>query len=260
MPDTASSPETRPEPAAETGAATPTGRDRLVRAMRHPSRSQVMVGVLLALLGFAAVTQVRSTEVNNSYAGYREQDLIDVLEGLAGARQRAQAEIARLDATRDELLSETDAHRAALAQAQSQAETLAILAGTVPVSGPGIRITISETTTPVDLLTVLDMIQELRSAGAEAIQFNGQVRVVADTGFEDGPGGLYVGGQLLSPPYVVDVIGDPYRLEGGIVFPDGAVRKLEGGGATVTVAQLERPDIDSVVEAEPPEYAEPDVS
>ncbi|WP_121251663.1 DUF881 domain-containing protein [Nocardioides ferulae] len=237
-----------------------TGRDRMVRALLRPSRSQVVVAVLLALLGFAAVTQARSTDVNNSYAGFREQDLIDVLEGLAGARQRAQAEIVRLDETRDELLSDTDAHRAALSQAQSEAEALAILAGTVPVTGPGIRVTITETVTPVDLLTVLDMVQELRSAGAEAIQFNGQVRVVADTGFEDGPGGLFVGGELLSPPYVVDVIGDPHRLEGGIMFPDGAVRGFEEDGATVTVQPLESLDIESVVEAEAPEFAEPDIS
>ena len=48
--------------------------------------------MLLALVGFAAVTQVRSNQVDDTYAGLREQDLIDILNGLAGTSQRAEAE------------------------------------------------------------------------------------------------------------------------------------------------------------------------
>ena len=59
---------------------------------------------------------------------------------------------------------------------------------------------------------MLDTVQEMRDAFAEAMQFNGQVRVVAQTSFEDGPGGIYVDGTLLEPPYVLDVIGDPHTL------------------------------------------------
>ena len=65
----------------------------MLSALRTPSRAQAVVGVLLAALGFAAVTQMRSYEVNDSYEGYREQALIDVLNGLAGSTQRAEAEL-----------------------------------------------------------------------------------------------------------------------------------------------------------------------
>ena len=37
---------------------------------------------------------------------------------------------------------------------------------------------------------MLDTVQELRTAGAEAMQFNGKVRVVAQTSFEDAAGGI----------------------------------------------------------------------
>ncbi len=163
------------------------------RALLRPTRGQVVVAVLLALLGYAGVTQVRFTQVDNTYAGLREQDLIDVLNGLAGTTQRAESEIARLQRTRDDLQSTTGAREAALAQAQQQADTLAILAGLVPVTGPGIRVTVTEETGTVDVQTMVDTIQELRTAGAEAIQVNGKVRVVADTAVEDAPGGLLVG-------------------------------------------------------------------
>ena len=60
------------------------------------------MGLLLALVGFAGVTQVRANDVDDDYASLREGDLIDVLDGLAGARQRAEAERDRLEEARAE--------------------------------------------------------------------------------------------------------------------------------------------------------------
>jgi uncharacterized protein YlxW (UPF0749 family) len=251
MPDV-EGPDERPAP--------PSGRDRLRRAMLRPSRGQVVVAVLLALLGYAAVTQVRFTNVDNTYAGLREQDLIDVLNGLAGATQRADSEIARLERTRDDLQSSTGARQAALAQAQQQADTLAIMAGLVPVTGPGIRVTITETDGSVDVDTMVDMIQELRTAGAESIQINDQVRVVASTSFEDGIGGVKVSGELVTSPYVVEAIGEPTALHGAIKFPKGPRDQFEDEGATVKVDELASLDIESVVKPRQPEYAQPDSS
>jgi uncharacterized protein YlxW (UPF0749 family) len=249
----------RPEESSE--EPTPlTGRQRLRRAMLRPSRGQVVVAVLLALVGYAAVTQVRFTNVDDTYAGYREQDLIDVLNGLAGATQRAESEVSRLERTRDDLRSSTGAREAALAQAEERASNLAIMAGLVPVTGPGIRVTITETDGAVDVDTMVDLIQELRSAGAEAIQVNGEVRVVAQTAFEDADGGIEVGGQLLTSPYVVDVIGEPGTLHGAVDFPKGPRAQLEDEGATVEVDELASLDIESVVAPRKPEYAQPDSS
>ncbi|GAB2458040.1 DUF881 domain-containing protein [Nocardioides hungaricus] len=236
----------------------PTGRDRLRGALLRPTRGQIVVAVLLALLGYAAVTQVRFTQVDNTYAGLREQDLIDLLNSLAGTSQRAESEIARLQRTRDNLLNDTGAREAALAQAQQQAANLAILAGLVPVTGPGIRLTVTEETGQVSVQSLVDTIQELRTAGAEAIQVNGEVRVVADTAVEDASGGLVVGGEMVTSPYVIDAIGDPHTLaDSGIEFPQGPRDLFEEDGASVTVDELESIDIESVVEPQRSEYAEP---
>lgn len=201
---------------------------------------------------------MRFTQVDNTYAGLREQDLIDVLNSLAGTTQRAESEIARLQSTRDDLLSDTGAREAALAQAQQQAASLAILAGLVPVTGPGIRVTVTEETGTVSVQSMVDTIQELRTAGAEAIQVNGEVRVVADTAVEDASGGLLIGGEMVTSPYVIDAIGDPHTLaDSGIDFPDGPRDLFEDDGASVTVDELASLDIESVVEPERPGYAEP---
>ncbi|HEY0890413.1 MAG TPA: DUF881 domain-containing protein [Nocardioides sp.] len=232
-------PETRqPSQPHEPGPPAEPGRDRLWRAFRKPRRGQAVVGLLLALLGFAAVTQVRTADDDASYAGYREQDLIDVLNGLAGTTQRAQAELQRLERARDDLRSDTLQRQVALEEARTQVDTLNILAGRVPVSGPGIRVTISERTSEVSVDAFIDLVQELRSIGAEAIEVNDEVRLVAQSAFDEGEGGLLIHGRLVEPPYVVEAIGEPATLAGAVTFARGPQDAFENDGATVRVEEL----------------------
>jgi uncharacterized protein YlxW (UPF0749 family) len=226
--------------------ASPTPRQRLLRDLGRPRRSQVVVAVLLALLGFGAVTQVRTADAEGSYAGYREQDLIDVLNGLSATTQRAQAELARLEQRRDDLQSSTLRRQAALDEARSQVDTLSILAGLIPVTGPGIRVTIEERTAEVDVDSFIDLVQELRSTGAEAIQVNDKVRLVAQSSFDSAPGGLVVDGTLLEPPYVVEAIGEPSTLAGAVTFLSGPKDEFEEDGATVEVDELKSVEIRAV--------------
>jgi len=237
-----------PDPHHLAPESAPSGRRRLLDALTHArrGRGQVIVAVLLAAVGFGAVTQVNSNDHDATYAGYREQDLIDVLSGLAGTTQRAQDELSRLQATRNRLTSVTQQRQAALDQAQSQVDVLAILAGQVPVTGPGIRVTITESTDQVDVDTFLDLIEELRSAGAEAIQVNGKVRLVASSSFEQGPDGLFVDHQLLSPPYTVDAIGSPDALYGAVEFARGPADEFADKGADVDVAKRDKLNLTAV--------------
>ena len=224
----------------------PSGRRRLLDALRHARRSQVVVAVLLAAVGFGAVTQVNSNDHDSTYAGYREQDLIDVLNGLAGTSQRAQTELTRLQQTRAKLTSDTQQRQAALDQAQSQVDTLKILAGEVPVTGPGIKVTITESAGQVNVDSFLDLVEELRSAGAEAMEINGKARLVASSAFEQGADGLYVDGQLLTPPYTLEAIGEPATLAGAVTFARGPEEEFSDDGAEVKVSQLTTLDITAV--------------
>lgn len=236
-----------------------TGRHRLWLALRHPSRGQVVVGVLLAMVGFAGVVQIEANDGASTYSGLREQDLIDVLSGLAGTTQRTQAEIERLTAARADLRTESGRRRAAVDEAQQEVDSLNVLAGIVPVTGPGIRMTIVEETGALSVGTMLDTIQELRAVGAEAIQINGEVRVVAQTSFEDGVGGLLIDGTLVESPFVVDAIGVSNALASAIRFPLGPLKQIQGDGATVQdLVELASLDIDAVRRVAQPEFATPD--
>jgi uncharacterized protein YlxW (UPF0749 family) len=256
-PDTEPAPQHPESHAERDDVAPPTaaelredGRSRLWRAFSRPTRGQVVVGMLLALVGFAGVTQVRTNQVDDTYAGLRQQDLIDILNGLAGTTQRSEDEIQRLESTRDDLRSDTSARQAALEQARQQAQVLSILAGTVPVRGAGVTITIKEVSGQVQVGPFIDMIQALRTAGAEAMQINHEVRVVAQTAFEDGSGGLLVDGRLLEAPFTVDVIGPPDALVAALRFPDGPQDQFEeDDGAELTFEEVPSVDVETTRDA-----------
>jgi uncharacterized protein YlxW (UPF0749 family) len=266
MPDPVSDPDPRPEAddrlSVESEDGSPAGPQDVVwqrvrTALLRPSRAQLIVGVLLAVLGFAAVTQVRTNTSDNTYAGYREQDLVDALSGLAGTSERAQREINQLEATRQQLEQHQRDQTAALQAAQKQAEELSILAGWVPVTGPGIRLTVTEGPRPVDVESVLDTIEELRSAGAESMQVNETVRLVAESSVEAVPGGLKIDGTLLTSPFVFDVIGDPHTLQGALTLIDGPVAQFKDAGATVDIEQEKALEITAVRKPTTPAFAQP---
>ncbi|HSF97652.1 MAG TPA: DUF881 domain-containing protein [Ornithinibacter sp.] len=248
-------PEHRTEP--EPGAEPEPGRERLRSAVVRPSRRQVVVAALLAVLGFAFVVQVRDTAANDTYAGLRESELVEVLDGLTGTAERARREVDRLEARRDELADENQARFAALDEAEQRVRTLNIIAGLVPVTGPGLRMTINESSSRVNVGSLLDTVQELRTAGAEAIEINDSIRLGADSSFDNAVGGIEVDGQLLEPPYVIEVIGDPHVLRSALEFSTGPIETLETyDGATVDVEELEAVQITSVREPTRPEHAE----
>lgn len=242
-----------PEPPPEE-----TGRSRLAHALRRTgSRGQLTVGVLLALLGFAAVTQVQSNGQDDRFVGARQGDLIQLINNLSLASQRADNEIARLESTRASLRDDTRSRRTALERAQQQASTLGILAGTLPAEGTGVRVTVTDTGGGVGSNQLLEGLEELRDAGAEAIELNDKVRVVAQTSLRDVDGGVVVDGTLLRSPFVVDAIGGAETLAGGLDFQDGFIDEVNRVQGKVKVLQSDKVEITSIVQPATPEYARP---
>lgn len=235
------------------------GRARLLAALRRPgSRGQAVAALLLAALGFAAVVQVQANDKDDAYIGARQGDLIQYINSLSLASDRAETQITALQETRDSLGNDTDARRTALALARKQADTLGILAGTLPAEGQGVRVTVSDKSTGVGTNQLIDGLQELRDAGAEVIEFNDTVRVVAQTSLQDTTGGgVVVDTVPLKPPYVIDAIGDPQTLATALDFTGGFISEVRGVGGTVTVERLETVEIASVRRVGTPRYAEP---
>ena len=124
---------------------------------------------------------------------------------------------------------------------------LRVLAGSETIVGTGIEVTISGNLTAS---TLIDAIQELRDAGATAIQISDRslaVRLVANSWFADSASGITVSGTALAVPITISVIGDPSVLIPAIEIPGGLVDTVGSGGGELVITESENVDISAIV-------------
>ncbi len=129
-----------------------------------------------------------------------------------------------------------------------------IEAGRVALTGRGITVTLNDSkkygsTGGVDQNAflihaedILSIVNELFSAGAEAISINGQ-RLVANSSIRCAGSVVNVNGVKIAAPFVVSAIGDPDILEAALVFPGGVVDSLAPWGIELTIKKQETVEI-----------------
>jgi uncharacterized protein YlxW (UPF0749 family) len=197
---------------------------------------QVGIAIAVALLGFLLATQLQSRPgIATRLAAEREADLTRLLSDLQERSDQLVGEIVDLRVKLANASNSQEQERALLANARQQLDSLRILLGLVAVEGEGIRITIGDPEGAVGPDLIVDAVQELRDAGAEAIDVNG-VRVVASTGFGGRAGAIVSGSRPIRAPFVITAIGARATLEAAMRIPGGvidAVRSRAGAQATV---------------------------
>jgi uncharacterized protein YlxW (UPF0749 family) len=186
----------------------------------------------------------------------REDELVRIFAGVDQNGEQLADEIRALQSSLDLLKSQSTNEAEAQRAARERLDALGILAGTVPASGQGIVLTISDPDRKVDASTMLDTVQELRAAGAEAIQI-GDVRVVADTWFADSDAGLSVSGVDVSPSYVIKAIGDANTLAGAMEIPGGVTATVRRAGGDTDVQIEDEVKVDALLTPSSPQYARP---
>jgi uncharacterized protein YlxW (UPF0749 family) len=216
----------------------------------------VLIAVLCLALGLAIATQVRRTNAGDTLTDQRPQDLVVLLDGLQQREAALRREIADAEAALSRLRASGDSTAAALAEAQRRADALAVLAGTVPAAGPGLEIEVVDPQRGVAPADLLDAVQELRAAGAEAIQV-GPVRVGVDSAFTGSTGAVRLDGSTLGSPLTVLAIGDPPTMAAALNIPGGVVDTVERAGGTVQIRERDRVHVTALRTIRTPQYARP---
>ncbi|MEU5551011.1 DUF881 domain-containing protein [Micromonospora sp. NPDC047793] len=234
-----------------------------VSPLRRFSSAAVMIGVLLVLLGFTLAVQLKTTSTDSSLAAARQEDLVRILYDLEARESRLRQDITTLEESQRQLRSGEQGRQAALEEATRRADELGILAGTLPARGPGLAVRFEAgRSKPISASGVLDAVQELRGAGAEAMQISGgdraSVRVVASTYFLDGENGsLIVDGRRLTGPFTITVIGDPATMRTALNIPGGVVAVVAGNGGNVIVEDREVAEVSALHVPSTLEHARP---
>lgn len=228
----------------------PEARDHAAhRAPRWPGlRGAVGVALVLAVAGYLFAA---NAQLARGGGGRDVQDLPGLVQAEQERTEALAAEVRDLQAEIDGL---TDLLTADAPEPDPQAELIRLAAGRVPVTGPGVTVSLTDATSngprPAgvsnnDLVVhqqdLQAVINALWSGGAEAMGLQDQ-RVIATSAF------LCVGNVLLlhdnvySPPYTVTAIGDPEELVEALYDSEAIQRYLEyveafGLGWEVTVVE-----------------------
>ncbi len=201
-------------------------------------RAQVTIAAVALLLGILVVLQIRSQTTAGGLESRSTEELTVLVANLNDRNSQLrtevatlQEEVAGLDTAKSRGETSVDALRNDLAKLRGWS-------GLDAVTGPGVRVTIAG---PIAGEGVMDLLNELRNAGAEAIAVEG-VRVVPDTVVAGVPHGISVLDRPLADPFTIDVIGSPETLTGSLTRVGGIVAQLAAtySDATVTVTPMSR--------------------
>lgn len=222
------------------------------------SRGHVAIAITVALLGFLFATQLRAQQdLPGRLKIERESDLGQILAQLTARNDLLEEEILNLRVRLADASGSVQQRRALLEEATSRLNALQVMLGVSPVKGPGIVMTVADPQGTVGPEVLLDAVQELRDAGAEAVEV-GSVRVIVSTSFSGIPGRIEVGGKALSPPYVVRAIGAPATLAEAMRIPGGFEDSLASrAGASVSIQRSGSVGILSTSNAPTFTYAQP---
>lgn len=214
-------------------------------------KAQIAIGLVCAVLTFAIATQlasVRKNVANESKESQRTEELQIELgkeqEKNADLYQQLYSAQSDLQQYREEAEDSSD-YAKILSQQLSRSE---VLAGLTTVEGPGIVLTLSDSTsqapdantvTEKEMLIIHDsdlrlVVTELNAAGAEAISINGE-RIISTTPIRCVGPVINVNEHKMAPPYEISAIGEPKTLEAAVNMRGGLKDVFSAVGIEVSI-------------------------
>ena len=182
------------------------------------------VGVGVALIG-AVITAAATQHRPGSRLAHKDR-LVDLIEAEDARASSIRRELDDLRARLNALESADAQTISSLDRLRSAAAVLAPFAGTAAVRGPGVRVELrdsplrtSPTGDPNDLVVhqqdIQAVVNALWASGAEALTVNAE-RITATSAIRCVGNTLLLHGNVYSPPYIVEAVGDPARLRAGL--------------------------------------------
>lgn len=207
------------------------GRDRTLGRL-----AMVGIGVVL---GFALGAQVRTAVAIRSHLHILPTQLTELAYDF---RQRERAR-ENLETQVLDLRARIAAYETALTGSQvrlagfgQQLQRMRALIGLTAVQGPGVAVEMDDSQRPLrpgenpnevilHNYDVVEVVNELWAAGAEAVAINGQ-RMIATTPIKSVATTMMVNVKRINPPLRIEAIGDPVRLAAYLERPGGYVGLL----------------------------------
>jgi uncharacterized protein YlxW (UPF0749 family) len=192
------------------------------RGSRHRGAA-VVVAVFGILIATAAVQTSRNADVDSASRTALTDRIDQRRESVASLQDR----IRELRAQNSELAAQFQLLADPLRDAQARRQTLRVITGFVAVQGPGLRVTVDDASSgePEGRVRATDLrllVNGLWEAGAEAIAINGR-RLTALSAIVNSGITVKANRSELTPPYLVEAIGDTRRLQADLLATTSGV-------------------------------------
>lgn len=212
--------------------------------MKKIQKNELSILLTAVVLGLLIAVQARSFE-----------DVSDVIS--RNTRSDIFREIQILKKTNETLLDETfelaeqldniSNNQEALDSVKAEIEKYLIITGRVNVAGPGVKVKMNG---DIKGIWLTDIVNELFTAGAEAVSVN-SIRLTNQTiGFDTIPSGqILLNGVILNKPYVVTAIGDRNVLKEALEQPEGIIERMNRNiaDAVIELSQEDLIEMDKVI-------------
>lgn len=199
-------------------------------------KQQLVIGFVCIILGLMISFQFKSTSGTKMKYSYKRMDeLINEVENLKKQRDDLTIKVQEYQKKVDEIEKAASSENEIANQMKKEIDSLRFLSGLTDVEGPGIIMTLTPSndvkntdTSMIYSTDLLDIVNELNAAGAEAISINEQ-RYVGRTQIKEAGVAIKINDEKFSPiePFTIKAIGDPKILEGAFKMPGGIKDKLE---------------------------------
>ena len=228
-------------------------RVKTPKGLQTPQSRRYFAVILSVLLGVFISIAIKQNDQPELLTSVREDELVLILDDLSKQKDALEIELLKQTQILESLKSGSgdEARKAA----QNRIDQLILLSGTAPVSGRGIQVLITGDVYSVNSFTILDTVQELRDAGAVAIEVNG-VRVINSTYFTDTNEGISVNNTKIRSPYKLLALGDPETMLTALKIPGGMSETITTSGGNVIITEFPELEITSSVPLTTPEYAD----
>ena len=203
--------------------------------MKKLKKNQLSILLTAVLLGLLIAIQARSfEEVSDVISRNTRADVFREIQILKTTNENLEDEIDDLE----DQLAKISNNQEALASVREEIEKYRVLSGKVDVTGPGVSVKIDG---DIKAIWLTDTVNELFTAGAEAVSVN-SVRLTNKTiGFDTIPNGqVLLNGVILNKPYVIEAIGDKLVLADALNQPEGIIDRMNRSIPNVVIELLQK--------------------
>ncbi len=206
----------------------------------------IALTLVCILLGIMLAWQYKSINYNQSVLSLQNKRVDELMEDYIKLQKQKNDLQENLKALEKEnqtyekvKAGDSDAAR----QIQESLQRVRVFAGLTDVKGKGIIITLENNSyLPIEDSDIMDVVNELRAAGAQAISVNNE-RIVAMSEIREAGRYIMINGKQMESPFTIKAISDPDDLENSVRLIGGVLEGLEDMQIKVDVKKSDNIEI-----------------